>query len=465
MTTSSIEMIAPSSVYRARRAMLAGAIGRPMVILAGRARPKHYDTNLSPFRAGSNYLYFGGPPIEGGAIVIEPGSDGNAGCTLMRTRPTFDDIVWIGDTPSDDELARAAGLDVNRLADPGVVEQSLAGRSAAFVGPPCIPTLEWAKSMKLQSPTDDELRAIIDMRLIKDEHELAAMRRAAEVAVRAHTAAMRATKPGRKESEVVAAIMHTYVAEQCGVSFTPIVSIRGEILHSDTYGNVMSDGDLLLVDSGCEEPGGYASDITRTYPVSGEFTPIQRQLYNTVVGAEEAGIDACVPGARFLHVHDLAAKVICEGLVEAELLKGDPAELAARFAHTLFFAHGLGHLLGLDVHDMEDFGDLAGYAPGRTRRPEFGNKFLRLDRDLQPGDVLTIEPGIYLVPAIWANEDLTRPFADAINRPKIDALLKDRFGGIRVEDDVHVRAEGGPEILTAALPKDADEVCASVGAA
>jgi Xaa-Pro aminopeptidase len=458
-------MTAPAAVYRARRAKLAAAIERPLVILAGRARPMHYATNLSPFRAGSHYLYFGGPPIEGGAWVIEPGSDGEAGCTLMRTRSTLEDAVWIGEAPADGALAAAAGVAATRLADPSAVESLLKGRGAAFISPPCIPTLEWTASLELGPPTDEEMRAIIDMRLIKDRHELSAMRRAAEVAVIAHTAAMKTTKPGRKESDVVAAMMQVYVAHHCGVSFTPIVSVRGEVLHSDTYTNTLQGGDLLLVDSGCEEPGGYASDITRTYPVGGACTPIQRQLHGTVVRAERAGIDACLPGRRFRDVHDIAARVICEGLVEAELLKGNPGALAARFAHTLFFTHGLGHLLGMDVHDMEDFGDLAGYSPGRTRRPEFGNNFLRLDRDLEPGYVLTIEPGIYLVPAIWANDEMVRPFADVVNRPKIDALLKDRFGGIRIEDDVHVRdaSAGGPEVLTASLPKDADEVGAILG--
>ena len=465
MADSSIEMTAPPAVYRARRARLAAAIKRPLVILAGRARPVHYATNLSPFRAGSNYLYFGGPPIEGAAWVIKPGSDGDAGCTLMRTLSTLEDAVWIGATPADSALAEAAGVAVNRLADPAAVESSLKGRDVGFTAPPCIPTIEWTSSLKLGQLTDEEMLTIIDMRLIKDEHELVAMRRAAEVAVAAHTAAMKVTKPGRTEAAATAAIMQVYVAHHCRVSFTPIVSIRGEVLHSETYTNELRDGDLLLVDSGCEEPGGYASDITRTYPVSGGCTPIQRQLLDTAVRAERAGIDACLPGKRFRDIHDIAARVICEGLVAAELLRGDPGELAARFAHTLFFAHGLGHLLGLDVHDLEDFGDLAGYAPGRTRRPEFGNNFLRLDRDLEPGYVVTIEPGIYLVPAIWANDEMVRPFADVVNRPKIDALLRDRFGGIRIEDDVHVRdaSAGGPEVLTAALPKDADEVCAILG--
>jgi Xaa-Pro aminopeptidase len=190
-------------------------------------------------------------------------------------------------------------------------------------------------------------------------------------------------------------------------------------------------------------------------------------LYDTVLRAEEAAIAACRPGARYRDVHDTAARVICEGLVEASLLRGDPDILFERAAHTLFFTHGVGHLLGLDVHDMEDFGDLAGYPEGRTRRPEFGNRFLRLDRDLAPGMVVTIEPGIYLVPQIWQSAELSGPFEDVTNWEAIDMLLNSHFGGIRIEDDVHVLPadEESPEVLTRDLPKEPDAVAELVGGA
>jgi len=190
---------------------------------------------------------------------------------------------------------------------------------------------------------------------------------------------------------------------------------------------------------------------------------MQRQLYEIALKAMESAIAASVPGKRFREVHDIAARVICEGLVEADLLRGDPAELAARTAHALFFPHGIGHLIGLDVHDMEDFGDLAGYPPGRTRPTEFGSKFLRMDRDLAPGMTVTIEPGIYLVPAIWATDDLVRPFADAVNRAKVEALLETEFGGIRVEQTICIRESGQPEVLTEGLPSAPDEIVQLLG--
>lgn len=464
MTPNALKMTAPPATYRQRRRRLAEKLQRPCLLCAGLPSPRHYATNTYAFRAGSSYLYFGGPPLPGAAILIEPGSDGENGCALVRDVLGFDDIVWIGATPSDMQLAEAVGLSERDLLTPDQLPDRLHGRSVGFTAPPCPKTREWVASLGATAAEPDELLAIIDLRLYQDEHELAAMRHAAKVGVDAHLAAMRVTRPGRRESDVAATLLSHYTAEQCGASFTPIVSVHGEVLHSESYPNALAAGRLLLVDSGAEEPGGYACDITRTYPVSGEFSTVQRGLYDTVLRAECEAIAACVPGRRFRDIHDLAARIICEGLVEADLLRGDAAELSARGAHTLFFPHGLGHLLGLDVHDMEDFGDLSGYAKGRDRRPEFGNKFLRLDRDLAPGMTVTIEPGIYIVPAIWENEELTAPFTGAVNRPAIESLIQDSFGGIRIEDDVHVRAgERGPEVLTADLPKDADAVAAIVG--
>lgn len=450
MMNQLLNMTAPPEIYQQRRAKLAAAVQRPLVLLAGQARARQYATNTHPFRAGSSYLYFGGPPVPGAALLVEPNSNGVEGCALVRAVLGFEDAVWIGEAPNDSQLAFAAGVREGTLIGPEEFAKRVAGRSAGFVGPPCPPTLEWASSLGLQPATPDELQPIIDMRLIKDEHELKAMRRAAKVTVKAHMAAMKAAAPGRTEADVAAALLGVLTANNCIPSFSPIVTVRADVLHSEVYVNVLDAGRLLVVDAGAEEPGGYASDVTRTYPVGGKLTSMQRQLYDTVLRAEREAIAACTPGRRYRDIHDLAAVVLCEGLVEAGLLRGDPAELVVRAAHTLFFTHGLGHLIGLDVHDMEDFGDQAGYAPGRSRRPEFGNKYLRLDRDLEAGMTVTIEPGLYIVPAIWQRDDLVTPFADVVNRPAVESLIEQSFGGMRIEDTIHVRttAEGGPEVLT-----------------
>lgn len=463
----SIGMTAPAGTYRRRRARLAAALKRPLVVFSGHAPARNYATNPYPFRAGSSYLYFGGPPIENAALLIEPGSDGDQGSTLLRQPPAPDDPLWFGELPADETLAVAAGLRPSRVVDADRLKSLLADREAAFVAPPCPQTLEWVAQLGLRSADPDELRAIVDLRLIKDEHELAAMRRAAEVSVAAHRAAIAATSPGRREADVAAAFMGVLCRRECRAAFSPIITIRGEILHAHGHRNVLADGALLLCDAGAEEPGGYASDITRTWPVSGKWGAMQRELYQTVRRALDAAVAACTPGTRYRDVHDLSARVICEGLVAAGLLRGNPDELVARTAHALFYPHGVGHLIGLDAHDMEDFGDIAGYAPGRTRRSEFGNKYLRLDRDLTPGMTVTVEPGIYLVPAIWARDELVEPLADVVNGGRVDALLRDRFGGIRLEHTICVRdsAAGGPEVLSADLPTDPDELADLVGRA
>ena len=458
-----IPMTAPPRVYRRRRAELAAGLGRPLVVCAGYARARGYSTNEHPFRAGSTYLYFGGPPIQGAAWFIEPGGDGEGGCTLLRPPPGPEDALWTGATPSDAALAAAAGVNESALADPGRLPSLLSDRAAGVIVPPCPRTQEWTSAAGLEGPQPEELLGVIKQRLIKDEHELQAMRRAAAVTVEAHRAAMSATAPGRRESEVAAAFDSVLVAHQCQPSFTPIVTVRGEVLHSQGYPNRIEPGAMMLVDAGAEEPGGYCCDVTRTYPANGTWTPLQRHFYETVLRTLRECTAMCVPGQRYRDIHDAAGRVICEGLVQAELLRGNPVELAGRFAHTLFFCHGIGHLIGLDVHDMEEFGLLATYAPGRERRPEFGNKYLRLDRDLEPNMTVTIEPGVYLVPAVWQRDDLVGPFADVVNRRKVEALLKDNFGGIRIEDTLCVGDTGGPEVLTQALPTNAEAVAVAVG--
>lgn len=460
-------MTASPDVYRERRKRLAGGISRPLLLAAGNARARHYATNTHPFRAGSNYLYFGGPPIQGASLLVEPGSDGIDGCTLLRPPHGFEDAVWFGEVTSDDVLSAAAGLGANTIRTPDQLKDLLRGRKSAFVTPPCPPTWDWIGGHDLEPATGEEQQVIIDMRLIKDSYELSALRRAAVATAAAHRAAAAVITPGGSEAEVAGAFHGELFARNCRCSFTPIISVRGEVLHSETYGNPLSPGDLLLMDAAAEEPTGYAGDLTRVYPVSGSFSEVQRELYNVVLSAQREAVAACVPGKRFRDIHDLSARVLCKGLCDMGLLQGDPSALVERCVHTLFFPHGLGHLIGLDVHDMEDFGDLAGYQAGRRRRTEFGNKFLRLDRDLEPGMVVTIEPGVYFVPAVWREEKLLAPLTEVVNRKAVDNLLQGGFGGIRIEDMVHVResTDGGPEVLTAALPTDADAVEALVGSA
>ncbi|MHC5110349.1 MAG: aminopeptidase P N-terminal domain-containing protein [Planctomycetota bacterium] len=463
MAAQELNMTAPASVYTERRRVLAAEISAPLVICGGNARPRQMPTNLHGYRGGSHFIYFGGPPVEGSALVIEPGSDGVEGVHLLRPVGDYEDAVWVGEVPGDDALASASGLPEAHFRTfedlPGLV----ADRSAQYLCPPCIPTLERMAAAGISPPDETVKLQITHQRLHKDEHELEAMRRASSFTAKAFTAAMAATRPGIRESDVAGAFHAALMAEECSVSFTPIITVHGEVLHLEGYPNPLHDGDLLLVDGGAEEPGGYAADVTRTFPVSGKFGDIQVQLYETVLRAELTAVAACVPGRRYRDIHDLAARVVVEGLVDVGLLRGNVEQLLERRAHTLFFPHGVGHLLGLDAHDCEDFGDIAGYPADRSRREAFGDKYLRLDRDLSPGMVVTIEPGIYLIPAIWRTEALYRPFADCVDFPAVHALLEAEFGGIRIEDDVVVRKSGGPENLTAAIPSTVSDLERVVG--
>ena len=252
------------------------------------------------------------------------------------------------------------------------------------------------------------------------------------------------------------------LARDMVTAYPSIVTVHGEILHSRGYDNPIAAGDLLLADVGASNRG-WAGDVTRTWPVSGRFSPTQRTLYELVLAAQLAAIEAVAPGARYRDLHLAAARVIARGLVDEGILRGEVDGLVERGAHALFFVHGLGHLIGLDVHDMEDLGDRAGYAPGRQRSTQFGLSFLRLDRDLQPGMAVTIEPGFYQIPALLApGSAQTKAFDDDGSLDR-DALAKFAdVRGIRIEDDVLVTAEG-PEVLTAALEKQPDDIEALVG--
>jgi Xaa-Pro aminopeptidase len=245
------------------------------------------------------------------------------------------------------------------------------------------------------------------------------------------------------------------------MAYPPIVTTRGEILHSHDRSGTLAAGDLVLADVGSETDTGWASDVTRTWPATGRFSPSQRAIYELVLAAQLDAIAAVRPGARYRDVHLVACRTLCRGLVDEGLLSGQVDGLVERGAHALFFPHGVGHLLGLDVHDMEDLGDRAGYAPGRRRSTQFGLAYLRLDRDLVPGMAVTIEPGLYFVPAILQSAKLTGPFADCFHPERLARFADVR--GIRIEDDVLVTATGS-EVLTAAIPKTVAAVEAAVGA-
>ena len=297
---------------------------------------------------------------------------------------------------------------------------------------------------------------MIDLRLIHDNAALASLREAARATCLAHLAGMRATRPGVSEHVIRGAMEGAVLQEGMVTSYPPIVTTRGEILHNNLHHHTLADGDLLLADVGAEFEG-WAGDVTRTWPVSGTFSATQRAMYELVLASQLAAIDMVRPGTRYRDIHLEASRVLTRGLVDEGILSGDVDGLVERGAHALIFPHGVGHIIGLDVHDMEDLGDLAGYEEGRVRAEQFGLGYLRLDRDLAPGMMVTIEPGFYRVPAILESAAIAGPF---IEDSTLDLAALERFAdvrGIRIEDDV-LCTEGDPEVLTDAVPKSVQAV-------
>src|SRR5262245_15997525 len=457
-----LPLVPRREAHEARRAKLAARLGnRPALIAAGLPRPRNYAANQYPFRASSHFLYLFGLPLRG-AVAFYDG----AAFTLYLPDPEPDQALWEGEPPSPEEIRDATGCEVRPLAG---LAASVRGRAIATLPAPDVETcLEQSRLLQreirrgtidvLDAPLAD---AMIDLRLHHDDAARDELRLAASATAAAHAAGMTATPPGRTAAEVRAAMEAALMARGMGCAYPSIVTPHGEILHSERYDLRLADGDLLLADVGAETPGGWAGDVTRTWPASGRYSSTQRDAYEVVLAAQKQAIAAVTPGSRYLNVHVLACQAMAAGLADLGILRGDPIQLAADGVVALLFPHGIGHLLGLDVHDMEDLGDRAGYAPGRERAKAFGLRSLRLDRDLEPGMAVTIEPGFYLSPAILADPALTRVAGRRLDRGRLAAFASVR--GIRIEDDVLV-TDAGREVLTDAIPKEIGAVEAAMAA-
>ncbi|MEH2208811.1 MAG: aminopeptidase P family protein [Nostoc sp.] len=440
---------------RYRRQQLAKLIDFPAILWSGSNNPRNFPANSFPFRANSHFLYFAGLPLQNAAIRLEAGK-----LELFIDEPSPSSALWHGEMPTREEIAEKIGADV---AGPMAELESWLENAATLA---VQDAATWTQQSQLlnrwvlpQSPPqgiDLELaKAIVSIRLTHDDAALSELRKAAAVTVKAHKAGMAATPQAKLEAEVRAAMEGVIIAHNMTTSYNSIVTVRGEVLHNEHYHHSLQPGELLLADVGAETETGWAGDVTRTWPVSGKFSSTQRDIYNVVLAAHDACIAKIQPGVEYGDIHLLAATAIAEGLVELGILQGNPQDLVEMDAHALFFPHGIGHLLGLDVHDMEDLGDLAGYEEGRERSDRFGLSYLRLNRPLRPGMLVTIEPGFYQVPAILNDANVRSKYQNVVNWQRLSEFADVR--GIRIEDDVLVTTEGS-EVLTAALPNDADTI-------
>jgi Xaa-Pro aminopeptidase len=454
------------STYAARREVLRAAVSDGAILIMGNDEaPRNYVDNVYPFRQDSHFLYYGGVSHPGLALLIEP--DGRA--VIYGAPGDRDDVIWHGPHPSLADHAAAAGAAEH--ADIGSLAERISALRGAGVDlhylPPyraqrrfALARLLGADPREVGAQTSVALvRAVVAQRSVKEEREIDEIEDALSVTAGMYGATLRATRAGRTEAEIAAVHVAEAISAGCGQAFGPIVTVHGEVLHNVSYDNTLSEGDLLLVDSGAEAPSGYASDITRAFPVSGRFTTQQREIYDVVLAANQAAVQAAAPGVSNRELHLLASRTVASGLKDLGLMQGDVDAAVEAGAHALFFVHGLGHMMGLDVHDMEDLGDVVGYEPGEERSTQFGLAYLRLARTLESGYVITIEPGIYFIPALidrWQADGLHRDFI------RYDAVEQYRsFGGIRIEDDVLI-TESGSRVLGPPIPKTVAEIEAAM---
>lgn len=429
--------------------------GIPVLLYSGESPRRNYPANRYPFRASSHYLYFGGPSLERAALVMINGE-----AEFFYDFGDLDDQVWHGAGP--DAATLKERYDLQRVRPFGELGDHLEtfGREEVLTLPLGQETSDRFLAEQLGRRPDpngdfdsDLAQAVIECRLRQDSEAIEKLREAAQLTVKAHYQAPKAAGHGVRETAVLSAMMEVVIREGGGCSFQPIISRCGEILHNPHYSGTLQKGDLLLVDFGAETREGWAGDVTRVWPVGGKFSPTQKAIYEVVLAAQEEAIASCAAEVEFADLHQRASLKIAEGLVEVGILKGKPDQLVERGAHALFFPHGLGHLVGLDVHDMEDLGDAAGYEEGRERRSQFGWNFLRLDRPLEAGMLITVEPGFYNIKAL--QQQKRSEFEDCVDWEKLEQFEDVR--GIRIEDEVLI-TEDGHEVLTADLAKSVSDV-------
>jgi len=457
-----------TDIYRQRRNEIRGRVGDGLILWIGQVpQPRNYEGNTYPFRQDSHFLYYTGLSLPGLALLTYP----EAGRDVLFADPgDMDTIIWNGPGPSTADLARDAGIAAVEAPAKleGFIAEAVSRGLKIHYLPPYRPASMYRLSQLLKLPFEEIaanvsqalMAEVAGQRSVKSEAEIDQIEEALAVANLMHRACMAAAGPGIRERELAGLIQGIALSQDLQQAFAPIVTVRGEVLHNNSYDGTLKKGHLLLNDSGVESAMYYASDITRTFPVSGRFTELQADMYRLVLNVQQGAIEKIRPGITNREVHLEACRILVEGLRGLGLMKGDVSEAVEEGAHALFLPHGIGHMMGLDVHDMEDLGDIVGYREKEPRSSQFGLKFLRLSRPLEPGFVLTVEPGIYFIPALidrWKSEKKHEAFIDYGNVEQ----FRD-FGGIRIEDDVLVTPEGA-RVLGPGIPKtiaEVEEACA-----
>lgn len=453
-----------TETYKQRRTKLKQQVGTGIILLLGNNEVgMNYKDNSYHYRQDSNFLYFFGisQPGLAGMIDIDQGRE-----IIYGDEMTMEDIVWTGTKPSLADRAAKVGIEntfpFKDLVD--YIKTAVKEKRSVHFTPPYrhdnmillhkMTSITPDKQGKKASP--ELIKAIVAQRSYKSAEEIVEMENAVNISGVMHTAVMRAIAAGKRESEIAAIAQGIATGMGNGTAYPIILTKNGQVLHNHDHNNVLKEGQLVLGDFGAENKHFYAGDITRTVPVSKKFTERQKDIYNLVLKAEVDCINMLKPEITYQEVHLEAARIIASGMKDLGLMKGDVDEAVEKGAHALFFPHGLGHMIGLDVHDMEDLGEqYVGYNETVKRSKLFGTAYLRLGRALEPGFVLTVEPGIYFIPELIALWEAEKRFTDFINYEALEDWYT--FGGIRIEDNVLITEEGH-RVLGNPIPKTVAEI-------
>ncbi len=460
----------PAEVYIQRRKRLRELVGSGVILFLGNKDvAMNYAANNYSFRQDSSFLYYFGLDIPGLAGMIDCELGGE---TIYGSDPTLEDIIWVGNQEPLQEKALKAGITLVKPLErlDGDVFRVIAHSRDVHYLPPYREQrrlqLAYYDNLKYEevdrNASESLIRAVATQRSVKDSHEIREMEETmTQVTCEAYAQAIRQIKPGAFEYQVAGTLEGTALTKHCRMAYPVICSINGQILHNHYYGNELKKGQMLLIDAGAESHRRYATDITRTYPVGGKFTSQQAEVYKIVLDAQLEAIKAIKPGKPYFEIHKLASTVIARGLKELGLMKGDVEDAVNHGAHALFFPHGIGHMIGLDVHDMEDIGEeYIGYDLDFKRSDQFGTAYLRMAKRLQEGNVVTVEPGIYFIEPLiekWHSEGRYRDFIDY--RAVREYL---GFGGIRIEDNVVV-TEKGHKVIGKPIAKELADIERAVG--
>ena len=463
-------------IYVARRAQLQKTMGSGLLLFLGNGiASMNYPDNNFQFRQDSTFLYFFGLDYEGLAAVID--IDNNK-TIIFGDELTIDDIIWTGVQPTIAEKSAAVGVDETRpMSELAVYINNVKAKKQPvhFIPPYRGHTILWLQEllgvsvktaaadpfvagMSVATPSLEMVYAIADMRNHKAPEEIEEIEKAVNITVNMHCKAVQMVQPGMNEKDINAAVMEVALREGYYYSFPTIATNHGETLHNHGYIHTLKDGDLLLLDAGAENNMHYAGDCTTTMPVGADYTSRQKDVYNILINCYKNAVSMIRPGITYRECHVAAWAKIAEGLKGLGLMSGDPMEAAEAGAVAMFMPHGLGHMMGMDVHDMENFGEVyVGYPRGAQKDMRFGFRSLRLGRELEPGFVFTVEPGIYFIPDLIDQWKAAGKFTEFINYDKLEAW-KD-FGGMRNEEDYLITATGSHH-LGLHKPVDIDEILA-----